>query len=110
VPEEEVRKQKRWSAMASRFDPRRREPFLNAYPKVYIKVYQANGAYRVQSCLVWLDNSLAHYLESGEHYESKDAAVMEMKQRTMNFLWERGRTEPEHDVNWEIETEIGGHA
>ena len=106
----EVWKRERWNAPASRLGPRGKETFLDAYPKVHIKVYRADGPYRVQSCLVWLDNSLAHYLGSGEKYESREAAIGEMKQQTMNLLWERRRRETEHDVNWEIETEIGGHA
>ena len=100
----------KWSAMASRFGPRRRQPFLEGYPKVCIKVYQTHGAYRVQSCLVWFDKKRARLLGSGENYESTEAAIVDMKQRTMNLLLESGKAETEHDVNWEIETGIGGHA
>jgi len=100
----------KWGAMPSRFGPRRRQPFLEGYPKVCIKVYQTHGAYRVQSCLVWFDKRRARLLGSGENYESTEAAIGDMKQRTMNLFLESGRVETEHEVNWEIETEKGGHA
>jgi len=100
----------KWGAMPSRFGPRRRQPFLEGYPKVCIKVYQTHGAYRVQTCLLWFDKNGARYLGSGENYESTEAAIVEMKRQTMNLLRERGRTQTERDVHWEIETELEGHA
>jgi len=96
--------------MASRFDPGRKEPFPDGYPKVCIRLYQVHGAYRVQTCLVWFDKNGARYLGSGENYESTEAAIVEMKRQTMNLLREKGRTQAERDVQWEIETELEGHA
>ena len=75
---------------------------MKVYPKACIKLYQANGVYKVQSCMVWLDNGVARLLGSGENYKSTEAAIGEMKRRTMNLLRERGRPETGHDVNWEI--------
>ena len=53
--------------------------------------------------MVWLDNNLAWFLVSGENYESTEAAYVDMQQRAMKFLWERGRTETEREVNWKLE-------
>ena len=78
---------------------------VRIYPRVRIKLVRVNGAYRVQSCLVWLDNSQAQFLQSGENYESTAAAYVEMKRRTMNLLWESGRAETEREVNWVMESE-----
>src|SRR5262245_48809571 len=78
---------------------------MNAYPKASIKLCNADGVHRVQSCMVWLNNGFGQLLGSGENYESKEAAVVDMKQRTMTLLRESGRAESEHSVNWVIESE-----
>ena len=78
---------------------------MNAYPRVYIRLNKADGIYRVQSCMVWLDTNLAWFLGSEQFYESTEAAFVDMQQRAMNFLWERGRTETEREVNWKLESE-----
>src|SRR5262245_25709830 len=75
-----------------------------------IKLYQQHGVYKVQSCMVWLDSGVARLRGSGENYKSTEAAIGEMKRRTMHLLWERGSTETELDVNWEIETEKDSRA
>ena len=77
----------------------------HAYPKVRINLVKAHGAYRVQSYRVSFENHLAHFLGSGENYDSTLAAYVEMKRRTMNLLWENGRKETDCVVNWEMVSE-----
>jgi len=77
----------------------------NAYPRVRINLVKVHGAYRVQSCQAWGDDRLAHFLGSGEKYDSTIAAYREMKRRMMDFLWETGRTLTEREVNWEMVSE-----
>jgi|KBSSwiStaDraftv2_1062776.scaffolds.fasta_scaffold00148_66 hypothetical protein len=77
----------------------------SAYPKACIKLYEVEGVYRVHSCMVWLDNTLAWFLGSAEKYSTRTGAYAEMQQRTMNLLREHGRTETEREVNWEMVSE-----
>ena len=55
--------------------------------------------------MVWLDNTIARFLRSGEKYDSKEATIVEMKRQSMNLLRESGKIGPEHEVEWMIESE-----
>jgi hypothetical protein len=70
--------------------------------KADIKVTQDVDQWNVESVFVNINNDLIHPIYSGEQFKTKDAAITEMKHRAMKYLKEKGRTETESQIEWNI--------
>ena len=69
---------------------------------IEIKLNDDGDRWHVAACSANIDNKDLRLLPSGELFPTKDAAIMEMKRRIMEWFKEKGRTETEEKVKWRV--------
>jgi hypothetical protein len=77
-----------------------RETMLKA--NIKIKPNDNGDWWCVETCSAYIDNKDLMYLRSGELFPTKDAGIMEMKHRVMAWLKDKGRTETEEKVEFQV--------
>jgi hypothetical protein len=69
---------------------------------IEIKLTVDGKQWYVAACSANIENKDLHTIPPGEVFSSKDAAIMEMKRRIMEWLKEKGRAETEEKVKWRV--------
>jgi hypothetical protein len=65
---------------------------------------EAYTYWKVKDCFVHMTESTFRGVRSGEEYETKEDARMEMERRVLELLKENGWPETANDLKWKVTT------